>query len=259
MRTVGLGSFARGINRLRTKGGAVPDGLYDLLNGFVTQAGTIQMRPGTLPLYTLPAGTRGLCVFKGRLHVFATNVLPSPDPAIVIDVLRHPDPTQAALGLREIHFAAPFLGYLYAVAEFDNGDVFHYWLQEATPWQAGATHLPGDVVQPTVPNGMAYRAERLGERGTLWQPGAPRALGDVVEPTTDNGYQYTVIDLLGSAAKSGPVEPVWQTGDQSVTFEDVDLSAGGAPPPSGPGTTPPPDVVDRYGTGTAAGTGGVPR
>lgn len=258
MRAVSLGSFARGINRLRTKGGAAPDGLYDLVNGYVTQAGTVRGRPGTVAMYSLPAGTKGLCMFQSKLHVFANTVIASSDPMVIIDVLRHPDAALATLAIARIHFAAPFLGYLYVVAEFANGDVFHYWLQSATTWQASTVHMPGDVVQPSVANGLAYRAERLGDRGTLWQANAARALGDVVEPTTDNGYQYTVIDLLGAAAKSGPVEPSWNIGTGAVTYEDVDL--GNATPPSGGSTTTtaPPDVIDRYGSGTSSATGGAP-
>ena len=55
-----INALTAGINRLRTKGGASNDGLYDLLNGYVTLAGTIVSRPGTVEDATLPAGTVGL-------------------------------------------------------------------------------------------------------------------------------------------------------------------------------------------------------
>ena len=41
MRAIPLTTIKSGINRLRTKGGARADTLYDLLNGYVTEAGTV--------------------------------------------------------------------------------------------------------------------------------------------------------------------------------------------------------------------------
>jgi hypothetical protein len=44
MRPVPVTTLRGGINRLRTKGGARADELYDLLNGYVDQAGGISNR-----------------------------------------------------------------------------------------------------------------------------------------------------------------------------------------------------------------------
>ncbi|KKK82756.1 hypothetical protein LCGC14_2800230, partial [marine sediment metagenome] len=49
-----------GLNRQRTKGAALKDTLYDLLNGFVSSEKTVKVRPGTRLTETLPANTKGL-------------------------------------------------------------------------------------------------------------------------------------------------------------------------------------------------------
>ena len=47
MRQFALTTAKGGINRLRDKGNASKDSLYDLLNGYVTQTNSIKPRPGT--------------------------------------------------------------------------------------------------------------------------------------------------------------------------------------------------------------------
>ncbi len=155
MRQFALTTAKGGINRLRDKGNASKDSLYDLLNGYVTQTNSIKPRPGTRLSYSLPTGTKGLCAFHEKLHVFSSEVVTSLDAMVVINVLRHP--TSPLLPLLEIHFAAPFLGYLYVAAEWLNGDVFHYWLQENNPWQADHVYLEGEIVQPTITKKSSVR------------------------------------------------------------------------------------------------------
>lgn len=248
-RIVELNALEGGITRLRTKGGANPKWLYDLENGYVLQDGSIQSRPGTTDEIILPAGTKGLCTFDGGLVVFS-NAAKTVPAGVTCEVITHP--TLPAQELLDIHFAGPFLGYLYVVAEFADGEVCHYWLQRRDAWKANTSYTAGDVVEPSVRNGFAYRAHRLGNPATTWAPNVTRALTDVVEPTTANGYQYTVVDTLGSNPRSGTTEPTWPTSEGARVSEDTDLTAP-ATPGTGTSTTPtdtlPQDVVDRYGDG----------
>jgi len=253
MRQFALTTAKGGINRLRDKGGASKDSLYDLVNGYVTQTNSIKPRPGTRRAYSLPAGTKGMCAFHEKLHVFSSDVVTSSDAMVVIDVLRHPD--SPLLPLLEIHFAAPFLGYLYVVAEWLNGDVYHYWLQENGAWQANHVYLEGEVIQPTIPNGYAYEATRLNPAAGVWKALEPRAVGDIVEPTVGNGYQYEVIDTVGLNPASGTTEPAWVASDGSIVYEDASGGAGTTTPTTGTPTVPP-GVSDRYGSGVEADRGG---
>ncbi len=245
-RLVQLDSAEAGLTRLRIKGGANKSSLYDLLNGYVDSSGSIQSRDGTVQVAVLPAGTIGLCSFRGELVVFGTAEATMP-AGFRLEILTHPTDTDRTL--REIHYAGAFLGYLYVVAEWDNGDVFHYWLQRQTTWKPNTFYDLGELVEPTIRNGYAYRATRLGDPGVVWAPNVSRAMGDVIEPTGQNGYQYTVTNTIGADPRSGDLEPTWPTEDGATVDENTDV---GNPGGSGTGNNtppsiPPPEVTDRYG------------
>lgn len=250
MRAQALTAVKAGITRLRSKGGASSDSLFDLLNGYVTAARAIKNRPGSRIEFTIPPGTKGMVFFKGKFVVFANDVVTGLPDGVEVEVLRHP--TNVAAVLVDIHFATPFLGYLYVVAEFDTGDVFHYWLESGEAWQAGKIYLPGDVVTPSDPNGIAYRLVSDTSGYEVWTPNVSRSLGDQVVPTTDNGFFYTVTEVSGDSARSGTTEPDWPAIDGATVYEDANLIS----PLSANTTTTtnnvPSSVSDRYGTGTGS-------
>lgn len=225
MKTINLSAVTQGIQRLREKGSADPGSLYDLENGYVAIDGSLRQRPGTELAYDLPAGTIGYCVHNGDHVVFSTA--PKACPAGVrCEVITHPYfPSQ---GLTYIWFAAPFLGYLYVAAEFENGDVYHYWLQASNEWEASTTYMEGQIIVPSTPNGLGYKAHRVLPRYPNWIPGMEVVLGTKVEPTTANGYYY---DATATSEASGVGTP------------------GGSPNPDPPGDPPTdggPDPVDGY-------------
>lgn len=234
-----LNSAKAGISRLRTKGGADKESLYDLVNGYVDASNAVQSRPGTVEDYVLPAGSRGMCAFNGGLVVFASEAVAVP-AGVTCEILIHPNDPLATLV--EIHYAGPFLGSLYVVAEWSDGAVFHYWLQSAPTWQANTTYSLYDHVSPTVLNGFAYKAHRLTEPGALWTADAEHSVGDVVEPTVFNGFEYVCIEAYGTPARSGSVEPAWIAQDGALVTEEADLSPSGG----GGQTVPPPTVPPRY-------------
>ena len=246
-RTVTLSAAKGGINRLRIKGGASAETLYDLENGYVDASGVIRSRPGVPNVVTLPAGTKGLCAYAGKLIVFShtAKVIPASTPTVECEIVIHP--ISPDLPLQEIHFAGPILGYLYVVAEFSNGDVYHYWLQSWGTWAANTHYLEGAVVQPSVPNGYAYRAKRLTAADPLWAPDVTRAIGDTVEPTEANGFKYTVVSVNGANPRSAAVEPDWAESDGALTYESADSDGAATTTATDSATTLPPDVVDRYG------------
>lgn len=226
---VSLTTVKGGITRLRTKGAALKDSLYDLVNGYVTAAKTVKVRPGTFRRAVLPEATKGLCSFDGSLHTFCHESVEVP-PGYVLHILTHPlleDSNEDPIPLKEIHFAEPFMGALYVVAEFDVGtadvqSVFHFWLQQGNTWQPNTVYKIGDIVTPSTPNGRAYQATRLQPPSPVWAPGVTRQEGDVVEPTEYNGFKYTVVDTLGDNPTSGTTEPNWPTSDGAQIFEDTE-------------------------------------
>lgn len=244
-----------GINRERTKGAARPEVVYDLVNGHVTDEYLIVQRPGTIRRNDLPEITKGLCSFRGELHTFS-HIATEVPAGFVVHVLTHPDfedGSENPFLLKKIHFCTPFLGFLYVAAEFEVGEsgfepVHHYWLQTGGVWEANKIYHAGDVIEPTVPNGLAYRASRLGAPNISWAPGVARTVGDVIEPTVYNDFYYTVVDTQGANPASGTVEPSWPTEDGARIIEDTD--AGSAPPQSvtvPPSGQPGSDTIERYG------------
>lgn len=250
MRPVPLTVINGGINRLRTKGGARADTLYDLLNGFVTAAQTVKVRPGSSREAVLNSVTHGIVAFSGSLHTFATSVVDVPD-GYTLHVLTHPDSSiTPAPDIVTIHFAAPFLGFLYVAAEFDNGDTFHYWLRVDGTWKASTIYHAGDVVNPTDPAGISFKATRNGSALPSWAPRVPRTTGDSIEPTVYNDFFYTVIDTIGATPASGDTEPAFPTEEGAQISEDADgLQTGSSATTQPPDNSVGPSIAERYGNG----------
>lgn len=264
MRAVALASLKNGIDKTRIKGFAKPDSLFDGLNMWVTVSLSARPRPGTVidsvaddgSSFQLPAGTVGLTTFKGKLVVFADHVVDlSAFPKYELEVLTYPG-TQGPT-LYKIHFAQPFLGFLYVSAEWSDGSVYHYWLREPATWEANKIYKFGDLVQPSVQNGFVYEAQRLNPADPVWTPDTQMQVGDRREPTTPNSFTYEVIDTVGDNPRTGTTEPIWPETDGAVINEDANIDqttpGGGG---DGSSTTPPASVEDRYGSGPNAPTSG---
>jgi len=217
MRQENLTTIKGGLNRLRTKGAALKDSLFELLNGFVTTERTVKVRPGTLLDTTLPSGTFGLFSFEGLLQVFASSVIGGIPAGYNLNILNAP----TGNALSKVHFAEPFMGLLYVVAEFDADEIFHFWLRTGEDWKANEIHKETDKVIPTSPDGFVYSAKRIGDANPLWTPSVPRAVGDKVEPTTENGFFFECTAVFGTAPLSGFIEPAWDDATAAQLFVDT--------------------------------------
>lgn len=248
MRDFAITSAKQGVTRFRNKGGASKDSFYTLKNCYVTSDRSVVPRPGSRLDTTLPAGTKGLMMFRGKLYVFSAEPVTITNPKYANLVLQHPDAGSTA-GIEKIHFAQPFLGYPYVVAEFEGepGTYYHYWLQELGSWQPNTIYRIGEFVLPMTQNGYSYAANRVGEPNPAWGPGIPVAVGDILEPTTYNGFQYEIMSIEGSVTVTGNVEPTWVAAEDATVIEDIEGGGGVPSAPSNPTPTVPPDVRDRYG------------
>jgi hypothetical protein len=219
VRTVTLSAVKAGMTRLRDKGGASPESLFELTNGYVDASRAPTVRPGTVLDHTIPAGTKGIAAFAGKLNVFAPTPVAPGDDDYVVNVLRHPDPSYVG-GIHKIHFAKPFLGFLYVVAEFDDTNVYHYWLQKPAVWQANTIYGLDTLVSPSVASGFFYRTATK-SAAPAWAPGQPKAVGDIVQPSTPNGWEYVVVEVTGTPT-TGATEPSWPTAEGARIFEGTD-------------------------------------
>lgn len=252
MRPIALTTVRGGINRLKVKGGANAQNLYDLTNAYVTQAGTIVPREGTIRSATLNSATVGLMAFDTKFNVFSTTLQAVPTNYIDNLLVNPNDPSAT---LVKIWFAKPFLGFPYVVAEFSNGDILHFWLQTNGTWKANTVYKTGTIITPlTTPTGFAYQAVRDMPPNSTWSPQSTITLGQVVEPTLYTGFAYRAVNVEGSAPHTGSSEPVWPTtiGGVIQEFGDFDTSASDAgttqATTTGAGATPlGGNITDRYG------------
>jgi hypothetical protein len=190
--------------------------------------------------------------------VFSHQQVFVPD-GFTLAILVHPDTVEDGVehSLETIHFAQPIMGALYVVAEFDDGEIYHYWLQPGVEWTAETVYDIGDLVHPVTPNGFVYRAERTTAANPVWAADVPRYDGStsyeqsVIEPTTYNGYYYVCVLAQGDNPRSGTVEPTWPTEEGALVTESADNSdqpgtTDAAAENPDPATTPTAEIRERY-------------
>lgn len=258
-RPVPLTTLKGGINRLKVKGGASAQQLYDLTNAYLTQAGTVVPREGTIRSATLNSNTVGLSAFDGIFNVFSTAL--QSVPAGYVDNLLIPPPASAAATLSKILFAKLFLGFPYVVALYSDGKIYHFWLQSGGTWTANTVEQTGAIVTPTTPNGLAYMATRAMPPHSTWTPQSTVTAGTVVEPTEANGYSFRAVAVAGTSPHTGSTEPAWPSTEGAIIqeFGDFDVNSNdngttGAVQNAPLGST----ITDRYGdSGDVAGQTGT--
>lgn len=219
LRPLVLSSLDAGMTRLRIKGGAAQDALYELTNGYVDASGAPTSRDGTTWSYTLPAGTVGITAFGGKLHVFSGAPVMLTNSLYVNDVLVNPKAGSTAT-LTTIYFAKPYLGFLYVVAGFSDGSTYHYWLQKPATWSASTVYGINAQIIPSPPNGLYYQAQTQ-ISAPVWQAKTPYVVGNFVQPSTANGYIYQCTAAIGPNPVSGTTEPTWPTSPGAQVFETV--------------------------------------
>lgn len=127
--------FRGGLDRRKHPIAGVSGSLYTLENAHLTRGGEIEKRYAMVSTYTLPAGTFGCKGGAGLLYVFGSAADPGVPVGVTYQRLQHPDstPTMTALLWAEL-----FGGLVYAIAEYDDDSVFHFYDGElVTDWGAG--------------------------------------------------------------------------------------------------------------------------
>lgn len=261
MRSVPLFKLKQGINRLSVKGGANPASLYDLVNAFITSEGRVRPREGTIRMAALDGTTKGLMASNGVFNVFSNSQVAVP-AGYVNNVLVNP--ANAALALALIWFAKPFMGFPYVVAQFTDGSVYHYWLQNSGTWKAGTVYTTSTLILPaTNPTGLAYQATRVSAANPTWQAETQIALNTIIEPTQYTGYQYKAVAVAGSTPHTSSTEPVWPTVAAGTVqeFGDFDASATDAGTTQGTSSSTSlalgGTLTDRYGDSSTIANSGT--
>jgi hypothetical protein len=266
MRPFPLTTLQGGINRLTVKGSASANRLYDFVNAYINNDGSVQPREGTLRTATLDSNTVGLLAIDGVFNIFGSTFTTSTAtvPAgYQLNLLINPVNSTATPTI--IWFAKRFMGFPFVTAEFSDGSVFDYWLQSNGTWTSETVYSTGNIVTPDIPNGLAYQAVRDFPQQPLWTADTLITSGSYVEPNEYTGYAYKAIAVAGSSPHTGASEPVWPTvsAGQIQEFGDFDTSASDAGTTQATSTTTTSggqvlgsNITDRYGDSSdIAGTG----
>lgn len=319
VRKESLTASQAGMTRLRDKGGASPNALFELTNAYVTAARTPTQRGGTTWIFNYAdprlsksgnAGlTKGLMSWGGMLYTFAAGGISSnlsiainsgqqtttsgiftiPNvnqtsavftvgsaanftlgQTIVIDdntnrivctiasksgnnisiktqlvikgstkvsmgsgafvqgnpvlILRHP--TSSSATLSKIHYAKPFMGFPYVIAEFSDGLINHYWLQMPPIWTANTQYNANALVQPTSPNGFYYLCVQVANP-PAWTPLLQHQLFDFVQPTTYSGLQFYALLVIGASGTTTTTSGAFTIGAVNSTQNITVTSATG--------------------------------
>ena len=147
MSRIELTGFNSGINQagersdIPWKNGFV----HDAINGVFTRAGNFEQRKSFIDdTAPLASDVFGLEVVASGIFLFSSNAgAVSPGNSIII--LVHPDGAQ--FNLTKIHWSTVFTGKIYVIAEFDDGNVFHYYDAALVPvWTEGIIRGTTDTI-----------------------------------------------------------------------------------------------------------------
>lgn len=132
-------NFNLGLDRRKKRVSGQPGSLWVGKNVHLTRGGEVESRKAFVSKYTLPAGTFGLHAIKGALYVFGSIVDPGLPAGVTYQRLVHSDGSTAMAKLLK---AENFDGFIYAIAEFADGSVFHYYNgQRVTAWDGIAINV----------------------------------------------------------------------------------------------------------------------
>lgn len=132
-------NFNLGLDRRKKRVSGQPGSLWVGKNVHLTRGGEVESRKAFVSKYTLPAGTFGLHALSGDLYCFGSIPDPGVPAGVTYQRLVHSDGSTAMSGLL---IAENFDGFIYVIAEFVDGNVFHYYNgQRVTAWDGIAINV----------------------------------------------------------------------------------------------------------------------
>lgn len=118
-------NFIAGVDRRRPVYAGTPGSLWEGINCHLSRGGDLEKRKKYSSGYVLPANqTFGLTATDAGLYTFGSAASPAVPAGITYQRLAHPDgaPTMTRVLSTEL-----FDGLLYVIAQFDNGDIIHFY------------------------------------------------------------------------------------------------------------------------------------
>jgi len=143
--SITVDNFRLGMDRRRKRVAGQPGALWTLENGHVTRGGDIERCKAFVPTYTLPEGTRSLAATRGQLYVFGSSDIANEVP-LGVQYQRLVAPSSPSLV--SVLDANAFSGKNYIVAEYSNGNVYHYYDgTRVSNWDAFVTATPDAIAE----------------------------------------------------------------------------------------------------------------
>jgi len=139
--------FIAGLDTRKSRFTAAPGSLRIARNVHLTRGGEVEVRKKFVPVYQLPAGqTKGVTTVRGQIYVFGSAAGVIVPPGVIYQQLV--SPTTAAL--TKILSTDNFDGKIYAVAEFADGSIYHYYNGvRVTDWDAIASSISDNTTVAT--------------------------------------------------------------------------------------------------------------
>lgn len=124
-------SFKYGMDQRRARAAGAVSTLWDLQNAHITRGGDVQACKAFVPKYTLPTGCFGLVAIGSTLFTFGSATPPTMPPGVIYQQL------VGSGNMVRILAAVAFIGNTYAIAEYDSGELFHFYNgARVTDWDA---------------------------------------------------------------------------------------------------------------------------
>lgn len=213
--------FRNGMDRRRPRAVGVPGTLYLMQNAHLTRGADIEKRKKFVTSKALPAGTFGLAEVNGQLHTFGSGASPGGLPiGIIYQRLQHP----SSANMTGIMAWDSFDGKIYAIAEYDDGAIHHYYNgARVTEWDTVAGNVATDFT--AVAERMARLINRQGAvrarvYGSTLEITAltPGTAFTISKSTTDGGSNNDQdITLVQAQANVAAVAEVQATADIEIT------------------------------------------
>lgn len=217
-------NFEAGLDTRKSAFTAPPGSLRGLVNAHITRGKEIEQRKAFTAVYNLPSSTVGLHSVQGNLYTFGSGGEPSSMPeAVSYQRLQAPsgDPLVDILDVEN------FAGKIYAIAEFDNGYIHHFYNGAlVADWDT----IGGQVGSPeTLASALGARLDTEGSVDV-------NVVGNIITLTgvvpgesfgvSTNNDTYTVISERQAAKPATPETPATATfritgGSQAQTYNTV--------------------------------------
>ena len=138
--------FRGGLDARRMPINGVPGTLQTATNVLVSRGGELVKRMAFVPQITLPAGTFGLWSCAGNLYTFGSATAPTMPNGVIYQQLVHP----TGATMQRLVDAANFAGKIYAVAQFVDGSIHHFYDGAIIPFWRDGTYA--DASPANFPN-----------------------------------------------------------------------------------------------------------